>query len=312
MMHDTVIASSNTLEEWVEEVERCFPEAVCGAIYEADRPPSAVGGDLSDVARLQAGQILTGVLFSESMRKGGVGVSKASRAIGDPPGAVDRELLDDVVRRIVEAANPGKIILFGSAARGQMGPNSDLDLLVIAETSDRYETAGDIYVKLHGVGMAVDVLVATPEEVERHKDTKGLVYKRALEEGCPVYDAAASDPHRPRQNRRTRQSCGAIDESLLAEVVRRVVEASAAQKVILFGPAARGQMGPDRDIPLLIVAESDNTRKTAARIYERLYGVGIGVTAVVTTPEHMKLHSGTPGLVFRHALEDGKVLYEAT
>ena len=233
-------------------------------------------------------------------------MSKASQAR-----TIDQELLDEVVRRVVKAANPYKIILFGSAARNQMGPNSDLDLLVIAETTDRYETAGDIYTKLYGVGIAVDVLVATPEQVERHKDTNGLAYKRALDEGRLVYDAAAPDPYAPQQLRRPRRVDGSVDESLLAEVVRRVVEASSARKVILFGAAARGQMGPDTDIPILIVAETENPRKTTANIYEKLFGVGIGVTAVVTTPEHMERHSDTPGLVFRHALEDGRILYDA-
>jgi predicted nucleotidyltransferase len=46
-------------------------------------------------------------------------------------GGVPKEVLDDIVRRIVEVAAPEKIILFGSAARGELGPNSDIDLLVI-------------------------------------------------------------------------------------------------------------------------------------------------------------------------------------
>lgn len=47
-----------------------------------------------------------------------------------------------------------------------------------------------------------------------------------------------------------------VDRALLAEVVRRVVEASAPQEVILFGTAACGQLGPGADLPLLIVAET--------------------------------------------------------
>ena len=46
-------------------------------------------------------------------------------------GQVRQEVLDEVVRRIVEVAQPEKIILFGSAVRGEMGPNSDVDLLVV-------------------------------------------------------------------------------------------------------------------------------------------------------------------------------------
>ena len=44
---------------------------------------------------------------------------------------IDRRQLSEIIRRIVKVAAPEKIILFGSAARGEMGPNSDVDLLVI-------------------------------------------------------------------------------------------------------------------------------------------------------------------------------------
>jgi predicted nucleotidyltransferase len=46
-------------------------------------------------------------------------------------GHPDPKTLADIVRRVVEAAHPDKIVLFGSAARGEMGPDSDIDLLVI-------------------------------------------------------------------------------------------------------------------------------------------------------------------------------------
>jgi predicted nucleotidyltransferase len=49
---------------------------------------------------------------------------------------VDQKTLDDIIRRIVEVAHPEKIILFGSAARGEMGPNSDVDLLIIKRGAD--------------------------------------------------------------------------------------------------------------------------------------------------------------------------------
>jgi UTP:GlnB (protein PII) uridylyltransferase len=47
----------------------------------------------------------------------------------------DQGLLDEAVRRVVDVAHPDRIILFGSAARGQMGPDSDLDLLVVKSWS---------------------------------------------------------------------------------------------------------------------------------------------------------------------------------
>jgi predicted nucleotidyltransferase len=46
-------------------------------------------------------------------------------------GELKPSVLRDIVRRVVHAARPAKIMLFGSAARGQMGPNSDVDLLVV-------------------------------------------------------------------------------------------------------------------------------------------------------------------------------------
>ena len=58
---------------------------------------------------------------------------------------VDQKTLDDIIRRIVEVAHPEKIILFGSAARGEMGPNSDVDLLVIKSGAHRLDLAGQIY-----------------------------------------------------------------------------------------------------------------------------------------------------------------------
>ena len=100
---------------------------------------------------------------------------------------LDRKTLDVIVQRIVEVAHPEKIILFGSAARGDMGRNSDVDLLVIREGADALDLMNRIYGNLHGVGAAVDAIVATPEDVERFKDSHALVFKSALREGRVVY-----------------------------------------------------------------------------------------------------------------------------
>src|SRR5438128_12101822 len=105
-------------------------------------------------------------------------------------GRVKRKVLADVIRRVVEAAQPDKIILFGSAARGQMGPNSDLDLLVIKRGKfNRRRLTTNIYRRLRGKGAPVDVVVATPEDVERYGDSPYLVIYPALREGKIVYGA---------------------------------------------------------------------------------------------------------------------------
>lgn len=101
---------------------------------------------------------------------------------------VKQGVLDEIIRRIVEVAHPEKIIMFGSAARGEMGPHSDVDLLVIkSNVEHRGRLTGDIYMNLIGAGQAVDVIVVTPEDIERYGDSIGLVYLPALKEGEVVY-----------------------------------------------------------------------------------------------------------------------------
>ena len=101
---------------------------------------------------------------------------------------LDQQTLDDIIRRIVEVAQPEKIILFGSAARGDMNRHSDVDLLIIKEGADALELMGDIYMNLDGVGAAVDAVVVTPDDVERYKDSHALIVKPALQEGRVVYE----------------------------------------------------------------------------------------------------------------------------
>lgn len=103
---------------------------------------------------------------------------------------LDPSILDGIIRRVVEAAQPEKIILFGSAARGDMNRHSDVDLLIIKEGVDALDLMGQIYRNLRGVGAAVDAIVVSPRDVERYKDSHALVIKPALREGKVVYEAA--------------------------------------------------------------------------------------------------------------------------
>jgi len=107
------------------------------------------------------------------------------------PGDVARqprpEALEEIVRRIVAVADPEQIIMFGSAARGEMGPNSDIDLLVIKPNANRLATTHTIRRALRGVEYAVDLVVATPEDVEQYRHTWYLVLEPALREGTQVY-----------------------------------------------------------------------------------------------------------------------------
>lgn len=105
-------------------------------------------------------------------------------------GKVDPDVLAEVIRRVVEVAQPERIILFGSAARGDMNRHSDIDLLIIKECEDPLELMGQIRRNLRRVGAAVDAIVVTPQAVERYKDSHALVIKPALREGRIVYEAS--------------------------------------------------------------------------------------------------------------------------
>ena len=102
---------------------------------------------------------------------------------------LDQDTLDSIVGRIVEVAQPERIILFGSAARGEMGRNSDVDLLIVKDGADALDLMARIYRRLHGVGAAVDAIVVSPADVERYKNSHALVIKPALREGRVVYEA---------------------------------------------------------------------------------------------------------------------------
>ena len=105
-----------------------------------------------------------------------------------------QETLDDIINRVVQAIQPDRIILFGSAARGDMGRDSDVDLLVVKGGENSWAVMGRIYESLYGVDAAVDAVVVSPEEVERYKDAHALVIKPALQEGRVVYESSRTLP----------------------------------------------------------------------------------------------------------------------
>jgi len=102
----------------------------------------------------------------------------------------DEGQLDELVSRIVAAVHPLRVVLFGAAARGQAGEGSDVDVLVVMpEGTHRRETMEFLHTRLFGIPVAVDVLVATPSDLERHRSNPGLIYRTILEEGKEIYAA---------------------------------------------------------------------------------------------------------------------------
>ena len=98
--------------------------------------------------------------------------------------------LEAVLERIVAVAKPDRVILFGSAARGTAGPQSDLDFLVIKRgITSRRRLAQSIYRALIGIRASVDVVVVTPEDVALLQDGVGTIVGPAMREGREVYAA---------------------------------------------------------------------------------------------------------------------------
>jgi predicted nucleotidyltransferase len=105
---------------------------------------------------------------------------------------VDHDLLDEIVRRLVEAIDPDRIILFGSRARGDARPDSDVDLLIIKDTAEPvYRRAIPAYRALSGMGIPKDIIWRTPAEVEDWSQTPTYITTRALKEGKILYEKRA-------------------------------------------------------------------------------------------------------------------------
>ena len=99
----------------------------------------------------------------------------------------------EMLRRIVARFDPDRIILFGSRARGTAGPDSDVDLLVILPLpGSRRAKAVEIHRLLAGIGLPKDIIVVTPEDVERFKDVPGTIIRAALHEGRVLYDRSTA------------------------------------------------------------------------------------------------------------------------
>lgn len=116
-----------------------------------------------------------------------MGVGVTSDVLSYP--AVTEDLLREVTQRIRAAGDPQKIVLFGSHARGNARPDSDLDLLIIEESDlPRYRRAPRYLRALVGLFPAKDVVVYTPAEVAEWRDVPHAFVTTALREGSVLYE----------------------------------------------------------------------------------------------------------------------------
>lgn len=96
-----------------------------------------------------------------------------------------RRMVDRIVRRF----RPERVILFGSHARGDGGPDSDVDLLVVMPVSgSKREKAVEIGVALHDIRVPKDIIVTTPDDFAWRKEVVGTIERPAAREGKVLYE----------------------------------------------------------------------------------------------------------------------------
>jgi predicted nucleotidyltransferase len=101
---------------------------------------------------------------------------------------ISRHEIDRIINRIVEVYQPEKVILFGSYAGGNVREDSDLDLFLIKQTNEEpVARAAGIRKELRDFFVPMDILIFTPDEIERDKDRKYTFIHNVLKSGRIVY-----------------------------------------------------------------------------------------------------------------------------
>ena len=112
------------------------------------------------------------------------------KAVAEVAWAVTPEKVDAVVQRLKAVAQPRKIILFGSYVLGRVTPDSDLDVLVV--TDDRVTDPRAESVRLReavdDIDMPMDILVVPESQFNALRNTPGLIYREACEQGKLAYE----------------------------------------------------------------------------------------------------------------------------
>ena len=102
---------------------------------------------------------------------------------------INDSLLQEIVTRIVRQSNPQRIILFGSRARHDARPESDLDLLVVAEDRrPRALRASELYGVLSDIPVAMDIVVYQSDEILEWSNVPQAFVTTAVREGMLLYE----------------------------------------------------------------------------------------------------------------------------
>jgi len=247
-------------------------------------------------------------------RAGEQGYSGSSGA-----GASAQEKLPEAVERfmaeLVRRFEPERVVLFGQYAEGSPKAFEEVGLLVEMDFEGlAREQAARIAQEIPH-DFSLDVVVRRPEEIGRAIEIGDRYLGGIVEQGRVLYVQPPDALRRtvkaaPKPAERPRRELG---EETLAEIVRCIVETVAPEQIILFGSAARGEMGSDSDVDLLVVKSCADRRETARTIYRQLRGVAPGLSKdiIVVTPEDVERDRDTIGYIIRPALLQGRVVYAA-
>jgi predicted nucleotidyltransferase len=117
-------------------------------------------------------------------------ISGSSADMNARPASED-PVLDEIVRRLVASYQPLEVYLFGSKARGDSGPDSDYDLLVVVpdDAPPERKRSRLAYEVLRGTGLAADVLVCTRSYFEPRRSLKASLPGTVLREGRLLHGA---------------------------------------------------------------------------------------------------------------------------
>jgi predicted nucleotidyltransferase len=100
--------------------------------------------------------------------------------------------IGEMVRRIKQLADPDQIILFGSRARGEGGPQSDYDILIVAHSPlPRWRRTVPLYRSLAGIGVPKEIVWWTPQEVSQWRGVRSHFISTAVREGKVLYEKPA-------------------------------------------------------------------------------------------------------------------------
>lgn len=116
-------------------------------------------------------------------------IGEAKHQIAGGAAMTINESINEIVKRITSYCSPEKIILFGSYAYGQPTPDSDLDIMIVMDTTERpHKRAVSFRKLLRDISVPKDIIVKTPDEFERYKDMIGTIVFPAAHQGKVLYE----------------------------------------------------------------------------------------------------------------------------